>query len=74
MKGWVVAQHFDYEGYDTPIGVFSSFEKALDAGNALIASGHLEYSDDLHIFEYEIDVPNNDPLDVSRIPSRRICP
>ncbi len=73
MKVWVVIEYVDYEGYCTPIGVFSSFERALEAGNNEIARRlpgpslmHLE-PENLSMFEYELDEPCDDPKDVAVI-------
>lgn len=51
MKLYALIGGFSYEGYDDPVGIFSSLEKAEEA-RKIAYDGY----DTLKIHEYELDV------------------
>ncbi len=65
MKVWVVAPHFDYEGYGPPIGVFTRLELANEAFARTLASEDIK-PDDVSIFECELDSAS-EPLEIDTL-------
>ena len=53
MKLFAVIIGTNYEGYDEPAGIFSTYEKASEFYDIQIKKGY----DSIDIFEYEIDKP-----------------
>lgn len=51
MKLFALIGGWDYEGYDDPVGIFSTKEKAEEAKSVAYKS-----YDHLEIFEYDLDV------------------